>query len=88
MVLKETGLIVPLIYRNIINKVEKVDFPSIKLHVYINICIYKYTHTYIPPKCLKPIISEIRRKKTTRIFSLQDMFRIFLYPSSLVILNC
>ena len=33
-------------------------------------------------------ICNIKRKKTTRIFSLQDMFRILLYPSSVVILNC
>ena len=31
----------------------------------------------------------IRRKKTTIIFSLQNMFRILLYPSSVaIILNC
>ena len=59
--------------------------------IYINIYIYIYIyiiHIFILPKFLKPIISDIRRKKTTRIFSLQDMFRIFLYPSSVVILNC
>ena len=54
-------------------------------------------HTYvlyfkiksIVPKLLKPIRSEIRRKKTTIIFSLQNMIRKLLYPSSVaIILNC
>ena len=34
-------------------------------------------------------ISEVRHKKMTIVFSLQNMFRIFLYPSSVaIILNC
>ena len=34
-------------------------------------------------------ISEMIRKKTTIVFNLQNMFRIFLYPSSVAIIsNC
>ena len=49
----------------------------------------KYSYIYIVPKFLNPIISEIRRKKTTIVFNLQNMFRTFLYPSSVAIIpNC
>ena len=48
-----------------------------------------YIYIYIYPKLLNPIISEMIRKKTTIVFNLQNMFRIFLYPSSVAIIsNC
>ena len=79
-----------------VNKVDKIlSFPNL-LHVGKRAYVYSRAtfavhckaYVFILPKVLKPIISVIRRKKTTIMFSLQDMFRIFLYPSSVAILNC